>query len=164
MPTGSMPCRSTDARNDNRFNCSSQNSRTLVFSHVYTEKSRVFPSRKWIWISSIFRYKGSSQRISYAAPYKLPRNAAMGLTSPCILSNRQPPLKSQNNSVYSPCFFFCSISLSSTRRILPEIVFGSVSTNSISRGYLYGAVTFLTCSCNSLASSGEAAYPGARMT
>jgi hypothetical protein len=30
---------------------------------------------------------------------------------------------------------------SSTRRILPLRVFGGSSTNSISRGYLYGAVT-----------------------
>lgn len=35
--------------------------------------------------------------------------------------------------------------LSSIRRIFPEIVFGSSSTNSILRGYLYGAVNSLTC-------------------
>ena len=33
---------------------------------------------------------------------------------------------------------------SSVRRILPEMVFGRSVTNSISRGYLYGAVTCLT--------------------
>ncbi len=37
---------------------------------------------------------------------------------------------------YFPSFFWRSISLSSTRRILPEIVLGRLSTNSISRGYL----------------------------
>src|SRR5579883_1719567 len=35
-----------------------------------------------------------------------------------------------------PCFFCRSLSLNSTRRILPEIVLGRLSTNSISRGYL----------------------------
>ena len=44
-------------------------------------------------------------------------------------------------------------SRSSTRRILPLEVFGSSSTNEIARGYLYGAVTDLTCSCSSAASS-----------
>src|SRR2546427_8401764 len=41
-------------------------------------------------------------------------------------------------AVYRPCFFCCSISRNSTRRIFPEIVLGRLSTNSISRGYLYG--------------------------
>ena len=39
-------------------------------------------------------------------------------------------------STYLPNFFSRSISRSSTRRILPEIVLGKLSTNSISRGYL----------------------------
>src|SRR5271165_4106901 len=44
----------------------------------------------------------------------------------------------------------------SAGRILPEIVLGSSVTNSISRGYLYGAVKFLQCSCSSTASASDA--------
>ena len=57
-----------------------------------------------------------------------------------------------------------SRSRSSTRRILPEMVLGSSSTNSISRGYLYGALTRLQWSCNSSTSAYEPAWPGARIT
>ena len=46
-------------------------------------------------------------------------------------------------------------SRSSTRRILPLIVLGNSLTNTIWRGCLYGAVTVLTCSCSSRASSSE---------
>src|SRR4029077_8568082 len=53
---------------------------------------------------------------------------------------------------------------SSLRRILPEIVLGRDSTNSISRGYLYGAVTVLTWSCSSRASASEPSWPGASTT
>jgi hypothetical protein len=53
-------------------------------------------------------------------------------------------------SFFDPLFslvnFFISRSRSSFLRILPEMVLGRVSTYSIARGYLYGAVTFLTCS------------------
>ena len=42
---------------------------------------------------------------------------------------------------------------SSTRRIFPERVLGSSAMNSISRGYLYGAVTRLQCSCSSRTSA-----------
>ncbi len=65
-------------------------------------------------------------------------------------------LPSWNSPAYRFPFFCRSISRNSTRRILPEMVLGRLSTNSISRGYLYGAVTRFTCSCSSLASSGEA--------
>src|SRR5699024_1314892 len=40
-----------------------------------------------------------------------------------------------------------SRSLKVTRRVLPEIVFGSSSINSIFLGYLYGAVSFLLNFC-----------------
>src|SRR5581483_4556767 len=53
-----------------------------------------------------------------------------------------------------------SRSRSSTRRILPDTVFGSSETNSISRGYLYGAVTRFTCSWMSRASSSDGSNPG----
>ena len=46
------------------------------------------------------------------------------------------------------------LSLISTLLIFPLIVFGSSSTNSITRGYLYGAVSCLTWFCNSSISSG----------
>ena len=52
--------------------------------------------------------------------------------------------KRDSSTRYFPSFFFLSISLNSTLLIFPEIVFGRASTNSISRGYLYGAVTRLT--------------------
>src|SRR5688572_9575218 len=45
--------------------------------------------------------------------------------------------------------------LSLKRCSLPVSVRGSVSTNSIARGYLYGAITFFTCSCNAFAVSGS---------
>src|SRR5271165_1233651 len=58
---------------------------------------------------------------------------------------------------YHPRLFLVfSRSRKSTRRILPEIVLGSSVTNSISRGYLYGAVKFLQCSCSSTASASDA--------
>jgi len=38
--------------------------------------------------------------------------------------------------LFSFWYFFISRSRSSLRRIFPEMVFGSESTNSISRGYL----------------------------
>ena len=41
-------------------------------------------------------------------------------------------------------YFLSSRSRSSARRILPEWVLGSSATNSIARGYLYGAVVFFT--------------------
>ena len=44
---------------------------------------------------------------------------------------------------------------SSARLILPLAVFGSSAAKSTIRGYLYGAVSRLTCSCSSRASSGE---------
>src|SRR5581483_6105382 len=53
---------------------------------------------------------------------------------------------------------------SSTRRIFPLRVFGSASTNSISRGYLYGAVTRLQCSCSSPTSVSARSYPVRRTT
>ena len=43
----------------------------------------------------------------------------------------------------------------SARLILPPTVLGSSSTYSMMRGYLYGAVIFLTWTCSSLVSSGE---------
>ena len=55
--------------------------------------------------------------------------------------HRPPPLAIQVAS--------WSFSRISTRRILPLIVLGRTVTNSMIRGYLYGAVTFLTCSCSS---------------
>ncbi len=55
-----------------------------------------------------------------------------------------------------------SRSRSSRRRSLPLAVFGSSATNSIRRGYLYGAVTRFTCSCSSRASASDAAWPGAQ--
>src|SRR5260221_12230230 len=62
-------------------------------------------------------------------------------------------------------FLRCSSrSRSSRRRIFPLIVFGRSVTNSISRGYLYGAVTFFTCSCSSAASASLALCPGASTT
>ena len=39
-------------------------------------------------------------------------------------------------------YIFISASRNSTRRILPEFVFGRCSTNSIALGYLYGATSF----------------------
>src|SRR5690348_6351586 len=53
---------------------------------------------------------------------------------------------------------------SSTRRILPLMVFGSSSTNSISRGYLYGAVTCLQWFCNSQRKSSLPTKSFLRMT
>ena len=44
------------------------------------------------------------------------------------------------------------------------MVLGSSATNSMIRGYLYGAVVFFTCSCSSASSSGLAAYPSASTT
>ncbi len=46
-----------------------------------------------------------------------------------------------------PRAFCSSLVRSSARRILPDTVLGSSATNSTRRGYLYGAVLFLTCSC-----------------
>ena len=55
-------------------------------------------------------------------------------------------------------------SRSSARRIFPLAVFGSSSTNSMARGYLYGAVIALTCSCSSVARASSASCPGRRTT
>ena len=49
--------------------------------------------------------------------------------------------------------FSRSASRNSTRRILPEFVLGNESTNSIARGYLYGATSFFAKVCNSLTRS-----------
>src|SRR5271165_2337807 len=62
----------------------------------------------------------------------------------------------RQGSYHRLLFLAFSRSRSSTRRILPEIVLGSSVTNSISRGYLYGAVKFLQCSCSSTASASDA--------
>jgi len=43
-------------------------------------------------------------------------------------------------------------------------VFGSSSAKSTTRGYLYGAVWFLTCSCSSRASASEGTWPSRRTT
>src|SRR5262249_11375719 len=50
-----------------------------------------------------------------------------------------------------------SRSRSSTRRILPLTVLGRPATNSMARGYLYGAVTRFTCSCRARTSSSPGA-------
>ena len=55
-----------------------------------------------------------------------------------------------------------SRSRSSRRRSLPLAVLGSSATNSIRRGYLYGAVTRLTCSCSSRASASDGPCAGAQ--
>src|SRR5688572_3907189 len=57
-----------------------------------------------------------------------------------------------------------SRSRSSTRRILPDTVFGRLSTNSTARGYLYGAVTRFTWSWSSFASASLAACPARSTT
>src|SRR5262249_23564872 len=57
-----------------------------------------------------------------------------------------------------------SCSRSSTRRILPLTVLGRPATNSMARGYLYGAVTRFTCSCSARVSSSPGAWPGRRTT
>jgi hypothetical protein len=43
---------------------------------------------------------------------------------------------------------------------LPVSVRGSASTNSIARGYLYGAIALFTCSCSALTISGSARLTG----
>jgi len=56
-------------------------------------------------------------------------------------------------------FFSNSRILSSLHLILALIVFGSSFTNSISLGYLYGAVVCLTCCWISLTSFSDGSYP-----
>lgn len=56
------------------------------------------------------------------------------------------PLRINRSGIYYFCIAFISRSRNSTRRIFPEVVFGRSSTNSILRGYLYGAVSCFTCS------------------
>src|SRR5262245_16836710 len=56
--------------------------------------------------------------------------------------------------------FHFSVPLSLKRCSFPVSVRGSVSTNSIARGYLYGAITFLTCSCNDFFVSAFFSLPG----
>ena len=48
------------------------------------------------------------------------------------------------------------------RWILPVAVFGSSGTNSIQRGYLYGASRLFTCCCSAAASSGVGGVVGAQ--
>jgi hypothetical protein len=59
--------------------------------------------------------------------------------------------KSRLTTKVCPIFYLPSVLLSrcliSTLRIFPLMVFGSSSTNSIIRGYLYGAVTSFTWFC-----------------
>src|SRR5436190_3775310 len=54
--------------------------------------------------------------------------------------------------------------LSLKRCTLPVSVRGSVSMNSICRGYLYGAITFFTCSWSWRTAPSPAALPGLRTT
>ncbi len=59
----------------------------------------------------------------------------------------------EDDAADHPGFFFHSRDRSSTRRIFPEVVFGRSLTKAMSRGYLYGAVTFFTCACSSFLSA-----------
>src|SRR6266567_1759830 len=70
---------------------------------------------------------------------------------------RHPVVSPRGAEGVRPLLRSRSICLSSVRRILPLIVLGRSGTNSISRGYLYGAVTVFTCSCSSPTSASEGA-------
>ena len=50
-----------------------------------------------------------------------------------------------------------------SRLTFPERVFGRVLTNSISRGYLYGALWCFACCCSSRTRDSVGSYPGLRM-
>ena len=64
-------------------------------------------------------------------------------------------------SIYRAAAAIC---LSAKRRNLPVSVFGSCATNSIARGYLYGAIACLTWSCSACASTASPGAPLDRTT
>src|SRR6202011_5076687 len=76
-----------------------------------------------------------------------------------------PSAKPQTNPLAAVAPFLRSSAWrSSTPRIFPERVLGSSATNSTARGYLYGAVTRLQCSCSSFTSASLGSKPGRRTT
>ncbi len=109
------------------------------------------------WPSVGNRESGIGNRARDRSPRWAPRSwrLPMGVVPrDCVFDSRFPPPGSPG-----PADSRCS-----RKRNLcnfPVSVLGSFSTNSIRRGYLYGAISAFTKSCSSRASSGVAAHPGA---
>src|SRR6516165_6906118 len=87
-----------------------------------------------------------------------------GNHGPLFCAHETSPSISYSAAIPADAAPACACWRSAKRFSLPVSVLGNCATNSIARGYLYGAISRLTCSCSVVTSASSAVEPAATTT